>query len=320
LSSTAITAPAPPAGNSAGSLVLREQAPAFLARLAGRGYAAGTIECYGQLLADLDQHLAFIGIGDLRAVTAEQLEAHQRRLVQRGLASSTRAQSLHVARAFFQWLVDECKLLMSPVQRLRPAPPEKRLPLRMPSMAEARRLFEADEDETLLGIRDRAMVEILYASALRVSELTALQVTDVDLERGLVQVRHGKGDRWRVVPLLESSVAILARYLVAVRPVLVRGRNDEGRLFLRNDGRLLSRQSVGVAVRKLCQRAHVRLYGPHALRHACATHMLARGADIVTVQRLLGHAKLSSTQVYTAVRPGEVKRAHEATHPRERAC
>jgi integrase/recombinase XerD len=160
-----------------------------------------------------------------------------------------------------------------------------------------------------VALRDRAIVEMLYAGGVRVSELTGLGVEDLSLAEGRMLVR-GKGDKERLVPLGRRAIEALETYLTRGRPNLAR-RPGEGRLFLSVRGAALTRQWVWQLVKRLDARA-----SPHVLRHSCATHMVENGADLRTVQTLLGHADISTTQVYTHVALGRLKAVHRAHHPR----
>jgi integrase/recombinase XerD len=168
---------------------------------------------------------------------------------------------------------------------------------------------------TAWGIRDRAILEVLYSTGVRRSELAALAVFDWDRLRGAITVRQGKGGRDRVVPIGDRAAAWLAKYVDEVRPSLSR-EPDDGSLFLTDYGEPFEKNRLGDLVRRYLDYAGVKAPGScHLLRHACATHMLENGADIRFIQALLGHADLSSTQIYTNVSILKLKEIHAATHP-----
>jgi len=197
-------------------------------------------------------------------------------------------------------------------------PSWKRLPRAVLNEAQARRLVAAPSSWTPLGKRDRAILETLYGCALRVSESERPDLTDLDLTKGEILVRDGKGRKDRLLPVVGRAVVPLEVYLAEARPELVRDPRERA-LFLSWPGRRL-----GVQVIQNLVRSHARAAGlevrvsPHTLRHGCATHLLQGGADICHVQKLLGHASVETTAIYTKVTPTDLARVVEKTHPRER--
>jgi integrase/recombinase XerD len=236
-------------------------------------------------------------------------------------APATIARALVAVRSFHRFCAEEGFLAVDPSE-LVGAP---RVPQGIPkalSESEVESLLDAVVGDTARARRDRAIVETLYATGVRISELVGLDRRDVDLEDGLVRVL-GKGGKERIVPVGRSARDALSLYLDQARPDLVRdrrrARGDAEAVFLNARGGRLSRQSCWKIVRTAGERAGLggRL-SPHVLRHSCATHMLDRGADIRVVQELLGHASLSTTQVYTKVSPERLRAVYEAAHPRAR--
>ena len=183
------------------------------------------------------------------------------------------------------------------------------------TQAEVEAILNATDSSTALGVRDRAIMEVLYSSAIRRTELLQLSVFDVDTRRGSLLVRLGKGGKGRLVPLGERACAWVDKYLQQVRPDLVVGV-DAGILFLTQHGDPLHDHTLGETVKRYIAAAGVPASGAcHLFRHACATHMLENGADTRFIQVLLGHSNLSTTQVYTHVALTKLKQIHTATHP-----
>jgi integrase/recombinase XerD len=224
-------------------------------------------------------------------------------------------------RAFFQWLARQHHLLYNPASELELPKQQQRLPRHILSVAEVEQVLNACDTSEALGLRDRAMLETLYSTGMRRAELTGLRVDDLDLNRGTVFVRQGKGAKDRVVPIGERACRWVERYLFQVRPDLV-DVDDDGTLFLAKHGEGMQAKQLSVIVRNAIAKAHLERFADthpnaacHLLRHACATHMLENGADIRYIQALLGHADLSTTEVYTRVSIQQLKAVHEKTHP-----
>ena len=230
------------------------------------------------------------------------------------LSHQTQAKRLISVRAFFQWLARQHHLLYNPASELELPKQQQRLPRHILTVAEVEQVLNACDTTEPLGLRDRAMLETLYSTGMRRAELTGLGADDLDLNRGTVFVRQGKGAKDRVVPIGE-------RYLFQVRPDLV-DVDDDGTLFLAKHGEGMQAKQLSVIVRNAIGRANLERFADthpnaacHLLRHACATHMLENGADIRYIQALLGHADLSTTEVYTRVSIQQLKAVHEKTHP-----
>ncbi|HJW88734.1 MAG TPA: tyrosine recombinase, partial [Dehalococcoidia bacterium] len=192
-----------------------------------------------------------------------------------------------------------------------------RLPLKLPrvlSEPEVEALLQAVDPSTPLGQRDAALLEVLYATGLRVSELVGLTVKQVDLRRGVVRPL-GKGQKERLVPMVPQAVEKLRRYLAEGRPQLLKGR-DSPYVFLNSKGKGLTRQGFWKLLRSYALKANVRHLSPHVLRHSFATHLLSRGANLRVLQLLLGHEDLATTQIYTHLEAERLKATHRKAHPR----
>jgi integrase/recombinase XerD len=235
-------------------------------------------------------------------------------LRQGGLSPRSISRLVHALRGFFRFAVREGRLARDPMENLRAPKAFKALPRFLtPSQVEA--LLKAPDTETPLGLRDRALLETMYATGLRASEVTALKPQDVDLQVGLL-VAFGKGSKERLVPLGREAQAWVKRYLQQVRPGLVGGRSTAV-LFVNNRGGRLSRMGLWSIVRRHAITAGVeRTLSPHVLRHSFASHLLERGADLRALQAMLGHADISTTQIYTHVSQERLRQLYDRFHPR----
>ena len=286
---------------------------AFLESLRVEGGAAAlTVTAYRH---DLRRLTAFVSTRrrTLETARATDLVDHLADLRARGPSPRTLGRQLAAIRGFYRFARaaghrgdDPTTLLESP-----------RLPRRLPralSRADATALVEVAGGETPRGLRDRALLELLYGAGLRASEVVGLRPGDLDLH-GQFLLCQGKGSRQRLVPLGGAARRAVAAYLERGRPALLR-RADPGRLFLNHHGRGLSRQGLWTLVRGYARRAGVRRAFPHALRHSFASHLLEGGADLRSVQALLGHADIGTTEVYTHLPSDAVRRMYRAFHPR----
>jgi integrase/recombinase XerD len=228
--------------------------------------------------------------------------------------ASTANRRLASLRRFYRWALREGKIGSDPTLRLAGA----RRPARFPkaiSEAQVEALLAAPQGESPLALRDRAMLETLYATGLRVSELTALRMVELSLADGLVRV-VGKGSKERVVPIGEAARAALMHHLKIARPALLAGRSCDA-VFPTARGAAMTRQMFWKLIRRYAQQAGITApLSPHGLRHAFATHLLNHGADLRVVQLLLGHADISTTQIYTHVAQQRLKEMHARHHPR----
>ncbi len=240
---------------------------------------------------------------------------HYRKADGRPLAFSTQANRLQALKAFFKWCARENHLLHNPASELTLPKLPHRLPQVVLKIEEVEAILIQPDVTTLSGLRDRAMLETLYSTAIRRMELAHLKIFDLDTRHGTLMVRQGKGGRDRLVPVGERACAWCERYLNEVRPQLV-GPVDEGTLFLTDYGEAFEKNRLGDLVKRYLAHAGLSVPGAcHLFRHACATHMLENGADIRFIQVLLGHSELSTTQIYTQVSIVKLKEIHAATHP-----
>lgn len=285
-------------------------------------WAARTTDEYVRRLKPLFAFLEAEGVRILPEVTREHLDAYRTHLFYReyhGRKLGLAAQANYVSglKVFFRFLAEERYLLVNPAEGMKQPKLPQLLPRRLPSERELARVLQTPDVSQPLGLRDRAILELLYSSALRNTELRDLVLSDYLRERRELAVRRGKGGKSRVVPLGEVAAAWLDRYLTEGRPWLARPESRQ--LFLTCRGRQLLRTDLGRMVARATQAAGLPTpLTPHQFRHACATHMLRRGARIRHLQALLGHASLQSTQRYTRVEIEDLHRVHRKYHPRER--
>ncbi len=292
---------------------LAPEAEEYLAALRSeRGLAVNTVAAYRR---DLGQYFAFLDDTDTEPGASAPEFVWQ--LTEHGLAPSTIARKLAAVRGYHRFLVIEGLAAEDPTVLIETPRRGTSLPKAL-AVDEVLALLDAPDGETPLGIRDRALLEFLYGTGARVSEAVAVDVLDVDLEQQTAMVT-GKGDRQRMVPLGSHALAGIADYL-PVRMELRGGATDPGRLFLNARGRPLTRQGVWEIVKRNGRKAGIppEKVSPHVLRHSAATHMVEGGADLRSVQEILGHASISTTQVYTHVSPQHLLEVYVTAHPRAR--
>lgn len=278
-----------------------------------RGLAANTLAAYRR---DLEKFAAFcqqrkLALGRVdRGAVVDFLGW----LYRNGLDSRSVARTLVTLRNFFRFLRQENVVRHNPTEHIESPRLWKRLP-KFLTLEEVEGLLATPDDTTPLGVRDRAMLEVLYATGLRVSELVNLKVSDVQLEAGVLRCL-GKGNKERVVPLGRKATAAVETYLREARPRLTRRRSSQ-HLFVSRRGTGMTRQNFWRLLRAWARGAGVRTrLSPHVLRHSFATHLLERGADLRSVQLLLGHADISTTQIYTHVAQERLKQVYRSHHPR----
>jgi integrase/recombinase XerD len=287
----------------------------FLHHLAvEKGLSRNTLEAYAR---DLQGYLSFLaerGISNLRESSAEQIMGYFKLLRGKGLSARSAARALSALRGFHKFLLQDRVIPQNPLRRLRAPKVVPRLPGVLTSK-EVEDLLRQPDPRKPLGNRDRAMLELLYATGLRVSELVHLSVNDVNLEVGYVRTK-GKGARERIVPMGRAACQALKGYLEGPRRSWAL-RSSDATLFLGRGGREITRQGFWKTLRKHARAAGIGKHiTPHTLRHSFATHLLERGADLRSVQSMLGHVDIATTQVYTHVSREHLKRLHQKYHPR----
>jgi len=251
---------------------------------------------------------------DLVSTGSTDVQAYLASRFARGVRASSAARTLSALRRFYQFMLRESEIRTDPTADIASPKVSRPLPKSL-SEKDVERLLLAPGEDTDLGQRDRAMLETLYATGLRVSELVRLTMSQLNTMVGVVRV-IGKGNKERLVPLGENALSALGIYLKQARPDLLRGRSCDA-VFVTARGQAMTRQAFWQIIRRYAKVAGIQGHiSPHSLRHAFATHLLNHGADLRSVQMLLGHSDLSTTQIYTHVARERLKRLHEEHHPR----
>ena len=279
-----------------------------------KGLSKNTIEAYSHGLGRFLNHLREKGVQEMRDVGKFHVRGFLLMLRKRNLSTKSIVRNLVAIRTFFRFLIQEGILESNPVEELESPKVAKTLP-EILTLREIEQLLEQPNLQTSLGIRDRAMLEILYATGMRVSELTHLPIHQVNLEGGYVLL-YGKGSKERIVPLGSEAMKWITLYLKTARGKLSKGK-ESPMLFINRSGKGMSRQRFWKSLKDYARRAGLRKrITPHLLRHSFASHLLEGGADLRSVQMMLGHVDISTTQIYTHVTGERLKKVHQRYHPR----
>jgi integrase/recombinase XerD len=287
----------------------------FLQYLAAeRRLAVNTILSYRYDLIAFFDYLRAGKIATPAAVGRDHIGAYLSRIGQQGRASRSRARLISTLRAFFRFLVAEKAIDIDPTVFIDPPRGDRKLP-RLLSVEEVSGLLAGTPEGGPLAVRDHAMLHLLYGTGLRVSELILLPLASINLDAGYLRV-FGKGGKERLVPFGEEAGLKVASYLQVARPRILAGRRCDA-LFVTGRGRAMSRTRFWRIIRRQVRDAGIaKEVSPHTLRHSLATHLLEHGADLRSVQLMLGHADIATTQIYTHVNRGHLKKMHEQFHPR----
>ena len=279
-----------------------------------KGLSANTVEGYGHDLRRYLDHLASSGLTEWARVERRDIQGHLAGLVEAGLSPRSQSRALSAIRTFHRLLAAEKLTPGDPADEIDSPRRERKLPQPL-SPAECAGLLVAPDPRTPAGRRDRAMLELLYATGLRVSELVGLTLNDVNLETRVL-VARGKGNKERLVPVGTPAAEAVKAYLAGARELLLKGRRSPD-LFVTNRGGRLTRHGFARLLSRHCRTAGItRRVSPHKLRHSFATHLLAGGADLRAVQAMLGHADVATTQIYTHVDTTQARRLYDRFHPR----
>jgi integrase/recombinase XerD len=280
-----------------------------------RRLSPNTVESYARDLAALAGFAEKRG-RSVEALERRELESFVRGLMSGGLSPRSVARAVATMRGFYRFLALEKKLERSPADDVQPPKAWPALPKYL-DLDEVDRLLAQPDTGTPLGLRDKALIEVLYATGLRVTELVALNASDLNLDEGYLTCT-GKGDKQRVVPMGHEAVEWVRRYIQEARPQLARRRGSSARLFVNARGGPLSRVGLWKVLAAYGRKAGIsRAISPHVLRHSFATHLLDRGADLRMIQVMLGHADLSTTQIYTHVLEARLRAVYDRFHPRK---
>ena len=292
-----------------------------LSYLAVRGFAQGTIDNREFVINRFIAWCDMRDLEDVKLITRPVLESYQRYLHYfrrpngEPFSMATQAKQLISVKMFFQWLARDNHILFNPAAELELPKVRKQLPRAILSIEEVEHLLSQPDTFAPQGVRDRAMLEMLYSTGLRRTELAMVRVQDVDLKAATVFVRQGKGGYQRLVPVGVRALKWLDKYIHDVRHLFFVGM-DNHVLFLTDYGEPFVNARLSVVVKKYMKAAGITKEGAaHLLRHAMATHMLENGADIRFIQEMLGHQKLDTTQIYTKVAIGKLREVHRVTHP-----
>lgn len=279
-----------------------------------RGLAQNTLESYGRDLHQFQTYLKNSNLEVLKDSNRNTILNYLAALQNKGRAVSTISRNLAAIKSFYQYLVKERYLDKDPAANLESPKLEKKLP-KILSITEVEELLKQPNSFLPAGLRDKAMLELLYATGIRVSELISLNISDVNLDMGYIKC-YGTGSKERIVPLGSIAAKCVQEYMTKGRAKLIR-TYDESALFVNHHGNRLTRQGFWKIIKKYAQEANItREITPHTLRHSFATHLLENGADLRSVQEMLGHADISTTQIYTHVTKNKLKEVYEKTHPR----
>ncbi len=281
---------------------------------AERGLSGNTVDAYARDLSDYFGDLARHGICEPIQIRREHILAHLTALAARGLSRRSQARHLSAIRTFHRFLLGEGLAAGDPADDIDSPRAAQTLPVYL-TVDEVEKLLTTPDERKPQGARDRAMIELLYATGLRVSELTRLATNHLNLQAGYL-IARGKGNKERMVPVGQIAIAKVKRYLSGPRSQLLRGRESRS-LFVTNRGRPFTRQGFWKLLRRHALKAGLRAPpSPHQLRHSFATHLIERGADLRAIQEMLGHADLSTTQIYTHVDRARLRAVYDKSHPR----
>lgn len=302
--------------------MIREMIPIYLKHLKTLGRSYYTIRGAKYGLRNLVGFLENEKVPHLEDLTGDVLYEYQQelafRLTARGkpLGLRTQTQSLGVVKAFTRFLKEQDYLVSDPGKAIKLPKKPRRLPKVILNDKEIQKLMDAPDTRTNKGYRNRIVLEILYDTAIRRSELSGIRIHNLDLKSGYIHV-HGKGDKDRVVPLSKRVCRLIENYIMMVRPELLQGK-DSGHLILNRWGEKMDPNGIWAVVKRCTYLAGIRKsVSTHTFRHTCATHMLKNGAPVRHLQEMLGHESLESTQIYTRVTINDLKEIHARYHPSE---
>ena len=275
------------------------------------GASKNTLSAYR---SDLKIFSKWLNNNSLIDVDKKQIQDYFSYRKDSNISASTQSRMLTCLHSFYQFLSDKQNLKIDPTEQLDYPKLEKKLPIFL-NVQEVERLLEAPNSKSLFGQRDRAMLELLYSCGLRVSELINLSYHNINLKDEFIRI-HGKGNKERLLPMGEIAIDYLTKYELNSRPALLKnGQSDS--YFLSNRGKAMSRQNFFYIIKDYASKAGIdKPLSPHSLRHAFATHLVQKGADLRSVQLMLGHSDISSTQLYTHIQNAQLKAQHQKHHPR----
>lgn len=280
-----------------------------------RRLSRSTLEAYERDLLQFADYVQELGISDWRDTGKTHIAGYLSRLKQLGRASATLSRNIVSLRAFYQYLVRERILGSDPTIYVE-APKQEKKPPKVLTVQEVEKLLESPQSETANGVRDKAMLELLYATGIRVSELISLNVSDVNLQLSFIRC-IGKSDKERIIPISPIAARSLQAYIGNQRMKLLKKHPDEEALFIGHLGTRMTRQGFWKILKRYAVDADItKELTPHTLRHSFAAHLIGNGADLRSVQEMLGHADIATTQMYIQVTKSKMKEVYNRAHPR----
>jgi site-specific recombinase XerD len=297
----------------------------FREHLKVKNYSPMSIASYSGHLQGFFEYLREKEITDIKRVTRDILKDYQMKITEykdqegKGYTIATISIKIRAIKRFFEYLEETNQILVNPAEYLKEPEKETRLPRVVLTEGEARKILDQPNLSSMIGIRDRTILEVFYSTGIRLEEIVNLTIYDCDLQGGMLRVNKGKFAKDRVIPLGRHAVRFLKEYITHVRPHHTRENKAIRNLFVNQSGRLLSKTVIQIIVRRYAREAGIKKkVTPHVFRHTFATQLVKNGADITAVQKMLGHSDLSVTHIYTKVAGIEVKKTHSSHHPREK--
>jgi len=279
-----------------------------------KGLSSNTLSAYKRDLLFFKEYLKERGIGSLTSIKKEDIHNFMLKQKESNLSSNSISRRLSALKAFYRFLLRERLISFDPTETIESPKIWKKIPQTL-NIEEIEKIILQPNLKTKIGIRDRAILDTLYATGMRVSEIVNLKLDDVNLEMGFLRC-VGKGNKERIIPLGKYATEAIKRYLKETRNYLL-GKKDSDLLFISRLGKKISRQALWKMIKKYARMAKIKKpVRPHIIRHSFATHLLERGADLRSVQELLGHSDISTTQIYTHIDHNRLKLIHKKFHPR----
>jgi len=280
-----------------------------------KGLSSNSIESYSQDLRQFSEFAKGVGVNGIGDLTREVILQYMNHLKEKGKKPATISRNITTLRNFFKFLIREKTIEIDFSKYFENPHVNKKLP-EVLTITEVTSLLNAPQTNTLLGLRDRAMLELLYASGLRVSELLSVESADLNFEMGYLRVT-GKGSKERIVPVGRAALDWCRKYLDEARQKMLDPTTNTSLMFLNKDGREMTRQGFWKIIKHHARSAGIlKKMSPHVIRHSFATHLLENDADLRSVQEMLGHSDISTTQIYTHVSNKTLKDVYRRTHPR----
>ena len=302
-----------------GRACFAEEIDGFTAYLEDRRYQPVTIKYYLEQLRLFLNWMAARNLLSFTSVTREHIQSYQKEIMEskKGYSMHTVHHRMRSVRRFFEYLVESGKLLTSPIEELILPPLGKRFPKNILTEAEMKKLLNTPNPSTKVGLRDRALLELLYSSALRRSECVKLTIHDIDTKGGYLRVNQGKGRKDRIVPLGKKACRLVREYMLKVRPHYLKANSEERAIFIGINGKALSANNLMALVKKHGRKAKIKTpVTVHGIRRTAATHMLRAGAHPMYVQKFLGHKNSETVNSYIKATGLDLKKTHRKAHPR----